>query len=145
MSRSREEKIPRPQGKYVPATRFGNIIYTVGMTPRENGIIIQTGKVSTMEPASTYKAAVRQAVANVLNAAMNTLVEEKRLEQILSLSVYVNADKTFEVHRRIAEFASEYLFEKLGDKGIGSRAAIGVVSLPNNAPVEIQMIAVVSS
>jgi enamine deaminase RidA (YjgF/YER057c/UK114 family) len=135
---------PIPQGNYVPASRFGNMIYTAGMTPRNNGELIQSGKISTTEPVSIYKAAVRQAVANALTAAMNTLAEEERLEQILSLTVYVNAEDTFQAHSSLADFASEYLFEKMGNAGIASRAAIGVASLPGNAPVEIQLIAVVS-
>ena len=31
---------PIPQGKYVPATRFGDLIVTAGMTPRKNGQLI---------------------------------------------------------------------------------------------------------
>jgi enamine deaminase RidA (YjgF/YER057c/UK114 family) len=135
---------PIPQGNYVPASRFGNMIYTAGMTPRNNGVLIQSGKVITSEPVSIYKAAVRQAVANALTAAMGTLAEQERLQQILSLTVYVNAEDTFQAHSSLADFASEYLFEKMGNAGIASRAAIGVASLPGNAPVEIQLIAVVS-
>jgi enamine deaminase RidA (YjgF/YER057c/UK114 family) len=145
MSTLNEINNPIPQGNYVPASRFGNMIYTAGMTPRNNGVLIQIGKVITSEPVSIYKAAVRQAVANALTAALNTLAEQERLEQILSLTVYVNAEDTFQAHSSLADFASEYLFEKMGNAGIASRAAIGVASLPGNAPVEIQLIAGVSS
>lgn len=136
-----EENNPIPQGKYLPASRFGNIIYTAGMTPRKNGILFQSGKVSANEPVSVYYAAVRQAVANALTAAAKTLAEGEELAQILSLTVYVNAEEAFQSHSSLANFASEYLYEKLGDAGIGSRAAIGVSSLPGNAPVEIQLVA----
>jgi enamine deaminase RidA (YjgF/YER057c/UK114 family) len=144
MSMSGEKPNPIPQGKYVSASRFGSIIYTAGMTPRDNGVLIQSGKVSTTEPLSTYKSAVRQAVANALTAASNLLAEQERLEQILLLTVYVNAEETFQTHASLADFASEYLFETMGNAGIGSRAAIGVASLPGNAPVEIQLIVAVS-
>lgn len=136
---------PIPQGKYVPASRFGNLIYTAGMTPRNNGKLIQSGKVSVDQPVGTYKAAVRQAVANALIAAKNILTDQERVEQILALTVYINAEETFQAHSSLADFASEYLYEELGNAGIGSRAAIGVASLPGNAPVEIQLIAAVSS
>ena len=52
---------------------------------------------------------------------------------------------TFQAHSSVADYASEYLFERMGNAGIASRAAIGVASLPGNAPVEIQLIAAVSS
>lgn len=38
------EANPIPQGKYVPATRFGNMIFTAGMTPRNNGCSDQNRK-----------------------------------------------------------------------------------------------------
>lgn len=145
MSTIREKDNPIPQGKYVPATRIGNMIYTAGMTPRQNGVLILSGKVSVEHPVSIYEAAVRQAVTNALTAASNLLSEQEKLEQIVSLTVYINAEVTFEAHSSLADFASDYLYEKLGNAGIGSRAAIGVGSLPGNAPIEIQLIAAVSS
>ncbi|KAB2329759.1 RidA family protein [Cytobacillus depressus] len=136
---------PIPQGKYVPASRFGSLVYTAGMTPRNNGELIQIGKVSVEQSVSTYKAAVRQAVANALTAVKNILTDQERVEQILALTVYINAEETFKAHSSLADFASEYLYEELGNAGIGSRAAIGVASLPGDAPVEIQLIAAVST
>ncbi|MGD8189074.1 RidA family protein [Brevibacillus ginsengisoli] len=144
MSTSREKNNLIPQGKYVPASRVGNMIYTAGMTPRTNGVLIQSGKVSAEKPVDTYKQASIQAVTNALTAARNLLTEHEKLEQIVSLTVYINAEETFEAHSSLADFASEYLYEELGSAGVGSRAAIGVASLPGNSSVEIQLIASVS-
>ncbi|WP_368655088.1 RidA family protein [Ornithinibacillus sp. 4-3] len=139
------KKNPIPQGKYVPATRFGNIIYTAGMTPRKDGVLIQSEKVSANKPLDYYKDSVLQAMSNALIAAENLLEDQEKLEKVLSLNVYVNAEEDFLQHTALADFASEYLFEVLGDAGIGSRAAIGIASLPGNAPIEIQLVAGVSS
>lgn len=49
----------------------------------------------------------------------------------------------FTKHSALADFASALLEARLGARGIGSRAAVGVASLPGNAPVEIQLIAAV--
>jgi enamine deaminase RidA (YjgF/YER057c/UK114 family) len=144
MSRYEEKRNPIPQGNYVPASRFGNMIYTAGMTPRRNGVLIQTGKIHAELPVETYKEVVRQAVENALTAATNMLTKGERLEKILGLTVYIHAEETFQAHSSLADFASEYLYEKLGEAGIGSRAAIGVASLPGNAPIEIQIVAGVS-
>ena len=57
---SEKKANPIPQGKYVPATRFGDLIFTAGMTPRKNGVLIQTGKVSASEPLDSCRDAVRQ-------------------------------------------------------------------------------------
>jgi len=132
---------PIPQGKYVPATRFMNTIYTAGMTPRKNGELIQVGKVQLDQDLSHYKEAVRQAAANALVAIQGKLQSQEEIQQILLLNVYVQAEEGFTAHAKLADFASEYFVEQLGDVGVGSRAAIGVASLPGNSPIEIQVVA----
>ncbi|OQB25595.1 MAG: Endoribonuclease L-PSP [Firmicutes bacterium ADurb.Bin182] len=139
------KNIPVPQGKYVPASRSGNLVFSAGMTPRVNGVLILCGKVRADEPLIMYKDAVRQAAANALNAVLNSLSQKEHIEKVLLLNVYINAQDGFESHSKLADFASDYLFEKLGEAGIGSRAAVGVASLPGNAPVEIRLVAAISS
>ena len=130
---------PIPQGKYVPATRFGDLIVTAGMTPRKNGQLIQTGRVLKDALLEDYKDAVRQAAENALTAARNQLAEDERIVRVLSMTVYVNAEDGFTSHAKIADFASDYLNEELGDASPMARVSIGVATLPGNAPVEIQL------
>ena len=52
-----KQKNPIPQGKYVPATRSGNLIFTAGMTSRKNGVLILTGRVKADEALETAQAA----------------------------------------------------------------------------------------
>lgn len=131
---------PIPQGKYVPATRFGNLIYTAGMTPRNNGVLIKEGKIKLTEEIEEYREAVRQAAGNALTAARNKMEDGEQIIQILSITVYVNAEEGFTKQSKIADLASDYFCEDLGDAGVGSRAAVGVASLPGNAPVEISLV-----
>ena len=65
------------------------------------------------------------------------------IDRILLITVYVNAEEGYTTQAKIADHASEYFCEELGEGGIGSRAAVGVASLPGNAPVEISIIAAV--
>ena len=130
---------PIPQGKYVPATRFGDLIVTAGMTPRKNGQLIQTGRVLKDAPLEDYKDAVRQAAENALTAARNQLAEDEHIVRVLSMTVYVNAEDGFTSHAKIADFASDYLNEELGDASPMARVSIGVATLPSNAPMEIQL------
>ena len=134
-------KNPVPQGKYRPAVRHGDLIFTAGMTPRKDGQLILSGKITPDVPVETWREAVRQAAANALTAARNCLEEGESIVQVLSLTVYVNASPDYRTHAKIGDLASGYLFEELGDAGIGARAAIGVATLPGDAPVEIQLIA----
>lgn len=143
MSNLNSDQHPISQGKYNIATRTGNKIYTSGMTPRENGVLIFKGKVTQEKPVSHYRDAVILATKNALNAAKSQLIDSEILSQAVSLTVYINATDTFENHAELADFASQYLIDEMGNEFIGSRAAIGVSSLPGNASIEIQLIAVI--
>lgn len=134
---------PLPQGDYVAATRHGSLIFTAGMTPRENGRLMFSGPVRRDQPLETWREAVVLACSNALRAARATLAPGEDLAAVLSLTVYVAAEAGFAAHSALADFASQFLKEQLGASGIGSRCAVGVATLPGNAPVEIQMVAAV--
>ena len=97
-----KEANPIPQGKYVPATRFGQLIYTAGMTPRKNGVLMMEGKLGQAANLEDYREAVVQAAKNALTAARNKLNEGEALAQILSITVYVNAEADFTGQFRLA-------------------------------------------
>lgn len=130
---------PIPQGKYVPASRFGNLIVTAGMTPRRNGQLIQTGRIESGAPMETYKEAVRLASENALTAARNQLKKGERIACVMSMTVYINAEDGFTGHAKIADFASDYLAEELQEASPMARVSVGAATLPGNAPVEIQL------
>ena len=133
-------KNPIPQGKYVPATRHGDLIFTAGMTPRKDGVLQFVGKVKADEPLETYREAVRIAASNALTAARNMLAEDEKIVRVLAFWVYINAEENFASHAKLADFGLELLTEELGEAGSAARAAIGLGTLPGNAPVEIQLI-----
>jgi enamine deaminase RidA (YjgF/YER057c/UK114 family) len=136
---------PIPQGKYLPAVRHADLIYTSGMTPRKAGNLLYSGKIKLVDPIEVHKDAVRLAALNALTAAQACLKEGEKIALILQLSVFLNAEEGFTAHAKIADFASDVLIENLGANCIGSRAAIGVASLPSNAPVEITLVGKVVS
>ena len=135
---------PIPQGNYLPASRYSNLVYTSGMTPRENGRLLFSGKIKLSEPIETYKEAVRLATSNALTAARGLASGQECIEKIITLTVFIAAEDGFTAHAKLADFAAEYLHEELGEYGIGSRAAIGVATLPGDAPVEIQLVAAIT-
>ncbi|WP_145104488.1 RidA family protein [Cereibacter sediminicola] len=134
---------PVPQGDYIPACRHGSLIVTSGMTPRREGVLQFTGPVRRDQSLEDHRPAVRLACENALAAARGLLAEGESLTAILSLTVYVAAEPGFDAHSKLADFASARLREELGPAGIGARTAVGVATLPGNAPVEIQLIATV--
>lgn len=133
-------ELPIPQGNYIPAVRNADLVYTSGMTPRRSGELIYSGKVKALDPIETHREAVRLAAHNALIAAQGCLNEGEKIAIILQLNVFINAESDFVAHPKVADYASDFLIEKLGANSIGSRAAIGVASLPSDARIEITLI-----
>ena len=131
---------PIPQGKYLPAVRHADLIYTSGMTPRKAGILVYSGKIRASDPIESHRDAVNLATMNALVAAQACLKEGEKISVILQLNIFLNTDPEFTAHPKIADYASEVLIEYLGPDCIGSRAAVGVATLPSDAPVEIALI-----
>ncbi len=136
---------PVPQGNYVPARRHRDLIHTAGMTPREAGVLKFFGPVGVSDDPNRWREAVVLATRNCLAAARDLLTCDERLGGILSLTVYIAAEPGFTAHSRVADHASDFLATELGEAGRSSRAAVGVASLPGNAPVEVHIVAFVVS
>jgi len=134
---------PIPQGQYLPAIRHDNLVYTSGMTPRKNGKLIYSGKIQATGPIEVYHDAVQLATKNALLAAQACIQENEKISTILQLSVYLNTEEGFSQHSKVADYASSLLMNELGVSSIGSRAAIGVASLPSDALVEIVLVCAV--
>lgn len=135
--------LPVPQGDYVTARRHGALIFTSGMTPRQNGRLMFEGPIDQDTPLVTWRNAVILACNNALIAAASQLEQDEKIGSILSMTVYVAALAEFTSHSKIADFASEHLKAELGEAGACARCAVGVATLPGNAPVEISLIVAV--
>lgn len=133
---------PAPQGKYVIATRWENLIWTAGLTPRINGVMQKPGKImADAEDLSSYREIVATAAENALAAVRSKLCDGEKIAGILSMTVYIAAESSFTAHAKFADMASEYLYEKLGQASVCARVSVGVASLPGDAPLEIQLVA----
>ncbi|MFW5728241.1 MAG: RidA family protein, partial [Spirochaetota bacterium] len=56
---------------------------------------------------------------------------------------FVNCTEDFAEQPKVVNGASDLLGELFGERGTHARSAVGVASLPFNAPVEIEMIVAV--
>src|SRR5699024_8733763 len=129
------------QGNYLLASRYKDIVFTAGMTPRKNGKLIQMGKVNLKNGIEFYKNSIELATSNALLTINKTMSEDEEIHKILSLVVYINTDLNFESHTILVNCASILLYEELGSNGISSRAAVGVSCLPGNSTLEIMLVA----
>lgn len=129
----------KPVAAYVPAVRVGDFVYTSGQLPAVDGKLPFVGKVSSdVSPEDAYKAASYCAI-NCL-AAVNTVADIEDIEQIVKVTGFVACNPEFTGAPAVVNGASELFVKIFGDNGAHARSAIGVASLPLNAPVEVEMI-----
>lgn len=129
-----------PYGAYVPAKRIGNLVYLAGQLPMKDGKLIAIGQVPSRASMDQARDAAKQCVINALAAVKGTLGTVDTIVSVVRVGVFVNSDPTFTQQPQVANAASEFLKELLGDAGQHVRAAVGVAALPLDAAVEIEFI-----
>ena len=131
---------PAKGGIYEPVKEFGgNFCYLSGFTPTFNGEVRWTGRVGGELTLEQGQEAARICALNLLahlNAKYGSLEKIKRFVKML---VFVAGTDTFFEQPKVANGASELLVDIFGEEiGCSARSAVGVYTLPGNAPVEIE-------
>ena len=130
---------PKPLGVYKPCLIDGKYLYVSGHgTVKSDGSLI-IGRIGQDMTAEEGKLAARQvglAILATIKAHVGSLNKVKRVIKVLGM---VNCTPDFEKHPFIINGASELFAAVWGeDNGIGVRSAVGMGSLPDNIPVEIE-------
>jgi len=131
---------PKPVANYVPAVRAGNLLFVSGHGPYNDGKTIISGKLGkelTVEEG--YKTA-RNVALNCLASVKATLGDLNKVKRVVKLLGMVNCTEDFKDHPKVINGASDLLVEVFGDAGRHARSAVGMQSLPNGIPVEIEMV-----
>lgn len=132
---------PKPIAAYLPTMRTGNLVFVSGQLPLTGGNLLATGKVPSKVSVEQAQEAARQCVLNGLSALKAELDGDlSRLKRVIRVGVFVQSDDTFEDQAMVANGASEFLEELLGEAGRHVRAAVGVNALPKNASVEVEFL-----
>ncbi|WP_433513439.1 RidA family protein [Nonomuraea sp. CA-143628] len=137
-------EVVAPLAAYVPAVRTGNLVYTSGQVPMVDGKLAQTGKVGAEVGLDDARELARICALNALAALKSEVGELGNVVRIVKVVAFVASDPAFTQQPQVANGASELLAEVLGDAGKHARSAVGVASLPLDAPVEVELIAEVS-
>ena len=123
----------------MPARRTGFLVYTSGQLPLVDGALPATGKVgSDVQPDEAARLA-RVAALNAL-AAVHDLVGLDAVLAVVKVVGFVASAPSFTGQPAVVNGASELLGAVFGDAGAHARSAVGVASLPLDAPVEIELI-----
>lgn len=125
------------KGAYLPARVHGDIVFVSGHTGRTATEAALTGTVGDDLDVEAARASARQAALNLLGA-VHRAAGLDRVEGVLQLRGYVRAAPSFGQHPAVIDAASELLTQVFGAGH--ARAAVGVVSLPGGAAVELEAI-----
>ncbi|PQV54808.1 RidA family protein [Paraburkholderia sp. BL21I4N1] len=124
---------------FKPFNQQGNLLVVSGQLPLRDGKVQWTGAVPEAVSVDDAKAAARLRVLNVLGYVHQaTGGNLERVTKVLKLGGYVVTSPGFADAPSIINAASELITQIFGDRGEHARIAIGVASLPLNAPVEVE-------
>ena len=129
-----------PVANYVPAVRTGNLLFIAGQIPRDADGRLITGRVGdTMDVDAAYQAA-RSCALQALAAVKDAVGDLDRVTRVVRVMGLVNAGPDFGEQPAVINGCSDLLVEVFGDKGRHARSAVGMAGLPNDIPVEIEVI-----
>jgi len=128
-----------PVAAYVPAVRTGNLVFSSGQLPLTGGRMELTGKVGALVTAEQAKDLAATCALNAL-AAVDALVGLEAVRRIVKVVGFVASAPDFTGQPGVVNGASELLVEVFGDAGQHARSAVGVVALPLDAPVEVELV-----
>ena len=134
-------EVTKPLAAYIPAIKDGNHIYTAGQLPALNGEIKFKGKIGSDLSVEEGKKAAQMCIINCLSVVKSVAGSLDNIDRILKVTVFVASAEGFTEQHLVANGASEFLKEVLGETGVHVRSAVGVSELPVGVPVEIEMIA----
>ena len=134
-------KATPPVGSYVATKIVGKLLYISGQISNDkNGKLIQGKLGKDLKTEDGYKAAERCAlniVAQVKQACNEDLTQ---IKSCVKLTGFVNSTDDFIEQPKVINGASDMLVKILEDKGMHTRAAVSVNSLPLGVAVEIDAI-----
>jgi enamine deaminase RidA (YjgF/YER057c/UK114 family) len=131
--------VAAPLAAYVPAVRSGSLVFTAGQLPLVDGKLATTGAVGAQVSVKEATDAARTCGLNAL-AAVDALVGLDAVVRVVKVVGYVASGPGFTGQPMVVNGASELFGEIFGEAGRHARSAVGVASLPMDAPVEVELV-----
>jgi enamine deaminase RidA (YjgF/YER057c/UK114 family) len=128
--------VTAPVANYVNAVRTGNLLFLAGKGPA-GGVSGIVGKEISVEEAKTHARSTGLNLISVMKDELGSLDRVKRVVKVLGM---VNAVPGFGDQPKVINGCSDLFVEVFGERGRHARSAVGMGTLPNNIPVEIECI-----
>jgi len=132
---------PKPVGSYVAYKQVEKLVFISGqISIRDDGTLIK-GKIGSDLSLEEGQVAAKACAINILSQIKSACDGDlERVKNCIKITGFVNSVDSFTEQPKIINAASELLVKIFGKKGIHSRAAVSVNSLPLGASVEIEAI-----
>ncbi|MDX1960919.1 MAG: RidA family protein [Leptospiraceae bacterium] len=131
---------PKAIASYIPAQISGNLVFTSGQIPLKAGKLDLIGKVGHEVSIEDAGEAAKICCLNALAAIHSAIGDLNKITKVVKMGVMVACVPSFTDQHLVANYASNLLLDIFGEKGRHARYAIGVISLPLNACVELELI-----
>ena len=132
---------PAPVGSYLASKIVGKLLYISGqISMNSNGELIKGKLGKDLNTEEGYKAAERCALSILAQAKKILSGDLDKIKSCVKIVGFVNSTNDFIEQPKVINGASDMLVKILEDKGMHTRAAVSVNSLPLGVAVEIDAI-----
>ena len=134
-----------PIANYVPTVRFSEtknsmLVYVSGTGPRKEYGDHLTGRLGDdMTIEEGYDAAKLTGI-NILASLKKEIGDLNKIKRFVKVIGMVNSTADFYQQPAVINGFSDFIVEVFGDRGKHARSAVGMVSLPSNIAVEIEVV-----
>jgi enamine deaminase RidA (YjgF/YER057c/UK114 family) len=129
-----------PIANYVNYVRTGNLIYFSGSGPSVESQGYVKGKLGKDLTIDQGKEAARITGINMIANLKNAVGDLNKVKRIVKVLGMVNSTEDFTDQPKVMNGFSDLMVAVFGEKGKHARSAVGMVALPMNMAVEIEMI-----
>lgn len=129
---------PAPAANYVPFKLSGSTLYIAGQVPRQNGksaFVGILGKDITIDDAQQ---AAQLCCLNIVSQIKAAIGDLDNVSSVIRLVGYVASTPDFKEQHLVMNGASDLMVEVFGDAGRHARTSVGVATLPQGVPVEVE-------
>ena len=120
---------------------LADTVYASGQVPFDAGVLTSKGKVPSQVSVEDATKAAALCAANILRAIVTRLGSLDKIERVVRVTGYVNADPDFADCHLVINGATDLLKAVFGpEHGRHARTALGMGQLPLGTSVEVEAI-----
>lgn len=132
-----------PVASYVAVVAHGGFAHVSGQLPFVDGELV-TGRLGEDVDLAAGQRAARACGLMILTQLKDALIPLDRVERIVKLGAFVSSTPDFTDQPKVANGASDLMFDVFGERGRHARAAVGVSALPLGAAVEVDAVVAIA-